>query len=426
MEFIYNSITPTRLEGLQHGKDGEWPGGDLLDQKANFHISVAPVQKPLKSATVTCLSRASVSPVLEVQHEMAQTALGKNELVATCLLVDITGSMQPSIESIKTGISQACTALAADANVRMKVAFVGYRDICDGSQRFVIHDFDEPANIAKLMETINAAGGGDEAEDVIGGLEQVAALNWVGDVRQLIHITDAPAHGRQFHGDDVGDDHPEGLPGQNPAHTLSHLHSMRIHYKMVLAKPQEKMFKAFQALFEQEKDHDCILTKYRVKHDMSDLMSIFTRASSASIAGHRSGIHPGVMPPPPGRPMPVVAENRAPSLVVNVSPAPVAPRPSPSLVVNVAPAPAAPLPSPSLVVNVAPVPLPPSMVVNVAPAPPVPFPSGSLVVPMAAAPPCPATSTVYGVTTPAPPRASLFVATPRAPACPPTSSVHHM
>ncbi|KAJ4462512.1 hypothetical protein PAPYR_484 [Paratrimastix pyriformis] len=220
-------------------------------------------------------------------------ALGNNELVATCLLVDITGSMDASIENIKTGIAQACTAIADSANVRMKIAFVGYHDICDGSKRFVIHDFDEPANIAKLMETIKAAGGGDEAEDVIGGLEQVAALHWVGDVRQLIHITDCPAHGRQFHQPDITDDHPNGLPGQNPAQTLARLHALRIRYKMVLANLQQKpnlfasqlmMYKAFQLMFEREGDRDCILTKYQVEHhDMSDLMALFTLASMASI-----------------------------------------------------------------------------------------------------------------------------------------------
>eukprot|EP00708_Paratrimastix_pyriformis_P004571 GAFH01003467.1.p1 GENE.GAFH01003467.1~~GAFH01003467.1.p1 ORF type:complete len:303 (+),score=48.02 GAFH01003467.1:137-910(+) len=257
----------------------------------------------------------------------------------------------------------------------MKVAFVGYRDICDGSQRFVVHDFDEPAIIAKLMETIEAAGGGDEAEDVIGGLEKVAALNWTGDIRQLIHITDAPAHGMQFHGPDVGDDHPAGLPGQNPAQTLAQLHAKRIRYKMVLAQPQLMMLKAFRGMFEQERDHVCILTNYRVKHDMSDLMSIFTQASSASIFDHRSGVLP-VISPPAVQPVPVVAENRPVSVAVPVPPVP-------------------PVPTGSLVVNATPVPR------------------------------CPVAST-YGVTTPAPPRASMFIRTPPAPACPPTSDVHRL
>ncbi|KAJ4461181.1 hypothetical protein PAPYR_2646 [Paratrimastix pyriformis] len=217
----------------------------------------------------------------------------EDDVLETCLLGDIASSAQPVIESIKAGLAQTCATTARDGNVRLKVAFVGYRDICDGPRRFVVHDFDEPANIAQWMETIIVTGSGDEgAKDVIGGLEKVAALSWGANIRLLIHLVDAPAHGMQFHGPDVRDDHPEGLPGQNPAQTLAQLHAMHILYRMfMLAHPQPMMYKAFQGMFEQDGDHMCLLTKYRVRYDLSDLMSVFTRASEAAIICHRTNHH---------------------------------------------------------------------------------------------------------------------------------------
>ena len=35
---------------------------------------------------------------------------------------------------------------------------------------------------------------------MLGGLQEVAALDWTGDVKILFHICDAPAHGRGFNG----------------------------------------------------------------------------------------------------------------------------------------------------------------------------------------------------------------------------------
>ncbi|KAL2630193.1 hypothetical protein R1flu_014879 [Riccia fluitans] len=67
------------------------------------------------------------------------------------------------------------------------------------------------STFARALSQIQNLDGGDFAEDVFTGLEKAAKLDWQAMNRLLIHIGDAPCHGRQFH-DGVGlfDSYPEG------------------------------------------------------------------------------------------------------------------------------------------------------------------------------------------------------------------------
>ena len=49
------------------------------------------------------------------------------------------------------------------------------------------------------------------AEDVFTGLELAAGLNWRAEgPRLLVHIADAPCHGREFYSSDISDHYPDG------------------------------------------------------------------------------------------------------------------------------------------------------------------------------------------------------------------------
>ncbi len=84
-------------------------------------------------------------------------------------------------------------------NCRVRVAFVGYRDHCDGQDRIESTDFGTVEEFKIFLEGVRATGGGDECEDVHGGLEAALNLSWGRKNRCLIHIADAPAHGSRFH-----------------------------------------------------------------------------------------------------------------------------------------------------------------------------------------------------------------------------------
>jgi len=46
---------------------------------------------------------------------------------------------------------------------------------------------------------LRACGGGDTVENVFSGLEAAAGLQWQSVNRIMVHIADAPCHGREFH-----------------------------------------------------------------------------------------------------------------------------------------------------------------------------------------------------------------------------------
>ena len=63
-----------------------------------------------------------------------------------------------------------------------------------------------------FISKTTASGGGDEPEDVAGGLRKCLDQNWTpGSKRQVFHIFDAPCHGTKYH-DCSWDNHKNGDP----------------------------------------------------------------------------------------------------------------------------------------------------------------------------------------------------------------------
>ena len=62
----------------------------------------------------------------------------------------------------------------------------------------------------KKLDEIKALGGGDDAEDVEGGLNAGYNMSWRSNARYAILIADAPGHGKKYHDKEVEDDYPKG------------------------------------------------------------------------------------------------------------------------------------------------------------------------------------------------------------------------
>ena len=130
-----------------------------------------------------------------------------------CFLIDCTGSMEPWIQAAKEQAQDMIQATRREQpDAEFQTAFVGYRDYGD-EERFIVVDFTEPDNMLARVRDVHADGGCDAAEDVAGGLDRVWELNWWdADVRMVVHIADAPPHGRNYHPVALGDRFPEGDP----------------------------------------------------------------------------------------------------------------------------------------------------------------------------------------------------------------------
>ncbi|KAF0340284.1 kinase-like protein [Gigaspora margarita] len=156
--------------------------------------------------------------------------------VDLCFVLDCTSSMDAHIEAAKEHILKVANYVSNyNSNIKFWVGFCGYRDHCD-RERLQIFDFNNSLEKFKIYITtkVVADGGDDPAEDVLGGLNAaITRMTWSNSTRVIIHIGDAPPHGRRYHTDNnfEYDDYPEGDPnGLTAESVLEKMQSKNILY----------------------------------------------------------------------------------------------------------------------------------------------------------------------------------------------------
>jgi len=131
-------------------------------------------------------------------------------------IMDCTSSMSSYISQCKRDINEIVRTIKEENNgVKVRISFVGYRDFDQGDRSMSVLGFTkEVEEFEKFMLGVRAAGGGDAAEDMAGGFEQVLKQSWGNNSTKVgIIICDAPCHGRKFQPNlHSSDDHPNGDP----------------------------------------------------------------------------------------------------------------------------------------------------------------------------------------------------------------------
>ncbi|RUS16815.1 hypothetical protein BC937DRAFT_90765 [Endogone sp. FLAS-F59071] len=123
----------------------------------------------------------------------------RNQTLDLAFLIDCTGSMKVIIKEVEQKLQEVLKQLQEDfGTVETRVAFVGYRDFGDKEQHVFV-DFNTPSVISQHAAGVSAYGGGDIAEDVLGGYNEALKLSWSSRYRVLLHFADAPPHGKRFH-----------------------------------------------------------------------------------------------------------------------------------------------------------------------------------------------------------------------------------
>ena len=131
-------------------------------------------------------------------------------------IMDITESMQDLLDETRNSIKYILDKIKKDSpGIDVRFAYEGYRDFADlkEGEKYYTIDFETDSNVFKnKLDEITAKGGGDDAEDVAGGLNAGLNMSWRSNARYAILIADAPGHGNQYHEKDVEDDYPNGDP----------------------------------------------------------------------------------------------------------------------------------------------------------------------------------------------------------------------
>jgi hypothetical protein len=171
--------------------------------------------------------------------------------VQLCFVLDCTGSMQDWIDAARDQIRTILDQTQQDVETGLvfEVGFVGYRDFGDAEQIISIPFTRDIDDLRRRIQAIRADGGNDVAEDVVGGLMHAVEMmrGRTTGVRQVIHIADAPAHGKLFHDVRCSDRYPNGDPnGQDPCHFIHELSTMGVDYTFVrIHRSTDTMLEAF-------------------------------------------------------------------------------------------------------------------------------------------------------------------------------------
>ena len=186
----------------------------------------------------------------DIKEEIKSQETSDSPNVDLCFMLDCTGSMSSyifmSCNKIKDIIAQVHQTYP---NSEVRVAVVAYRDIQDGKLRHEVLPFTYSVDTAKgFLDKLVATGGGDTPEDVNGGFVKTLGLDWKSGVRMLVHIADAPCHGKEFHNCD--DNHPKGYKGDKDWNKIfKELVEKRLDYLFLkINDSTDKMFEKFKAL----------------------------------------------------------------------------------------------------------------------------------------------------------------------------------
>jgi hypothetical protein len=157
----------------------------------------------------------------EVQKPMKLVMVVLGDQINTVTLdllfiMDITESMQDLLDETRDSIKYILDKIKRDSpGIDVRFAYEGYRDFVDlkEGQKYYTIDFETDLDLFKSkLDEIKAIGGGDDAEDVAGGLNAGLNMNWRSNARYAILIADAPGHGNQYHDAEVQDDYGNGDP----------------------------------------------------------------------------------------------------------------------------------------------------------------------------------------------------------------------
>ncbi|KIW03287.1 uncharacterized protein PV09_05500 [Verruconis gallopava] len=154
-------------------------------------------------------------------------------------LIDTTSSMAEHIDAAKTQVKDIVRDIKAafleEAEVRISV--VGYKDHMNNPNIEFLDFTTEVDRVHSFINGLRATGGDDAPEDMLGGINGALNATWKNATRCIIHIADAPPHGRDSH--DMGDSSDKfAEPGSEPhgltyAPLINRMVGMNINYALL-------------------------------------------------------------------------------------------------------------------------------------------------------------------------------------------------
>ena len=189
---------------------GESSSDDELDKKiktdlannymetlTEFEKSKAKSEKELFESNFTILKNDY--KIIEQYEEL----IFKDTSIDIMFIMDLTGSMGGYLSETKRNIKKIVEEINEhNPGSKIRLGFVGYRDFdtIEEKRNYEIIDFTENIdNFIVSLKNFNCYGGGDQPEDVAGGLNEALKMDWKSTARYVVLVCDAPCHGSKYH-----------------------------------------------------------------------------------------------------------------------------------------------------------------------------------------------------------------------------------
>ncbi|CAD8064174.1 unnamed protein product [Paramecium sonneborni] len=188
----------------------------------------------------------------QVQLHRFKQQLQKSNTIDVIFIMDLTGSMNPWKDEIQSTISNIIREFQQSIKgYSVRVGFVGYRDVCDLQEQISYRNLTHNINsIIEYISRLEAKGGGDEAEDIVGGFVQAMKLNISRNPDSLLCtflIADSPCHGKQYH-DLESDDYLDQVPDNYLEDTLLRYKNIKKNNFLCCVKINETTNKMFDKM----------------------------------------------------------------------------------------------------------------------------------------------------------------------------------
>ncbi|CAD8050568.1 unnamed protein product [Paramecium sonneborni] len=155
----------------------------------------------------------------------------KAQVIDVLFIIDCTGSMQRWLKSAKENIHKIIKEFQQNIDKKkiiVRTAIVAYRDFDDEDNLLYREFTTESKVIEEFLAKLQAKGGGDDAENVIGALEKGIRLNISKDQESVLCsflICDSPSHG-PYH-KDLKDDYYDKVQAGDLEKIMQRYHALK-------------------------------------------------------------------------------------------------------------------------------------------------------------------------------------------------------
>jgi von Willebrand factor type A domain len=112
-------------------------------------------------------------------------------------IIDCTMSMGDWIDACKKEMKSIINCVRnQNFNIQIRVSVVAYRDLTSEKNAEVFPFSDDIEKCQAFIDQLRLYNGGDDPEDVAGGLENALNQDWNAKSKYAILICDCPCHGQ--------------------------------------------------------------------------------------------------------------------------------------------------------------------------------------------------------------------------------------